>query len=557
MRGFSGLPRHLPLMLAALATIGGAGLVAQEIGSRDLLAGLKNPERWLTYSGDYTGQRHSPLTQITPANAGSLVTQWTFQTGVLGRFESSAIVIDGVVYVTGWDNHPWAVDARTGAQLWHYERALPRDLAVCCGRVNKGFAVHGDRLIMATLDSRLVALDRRTGAVVYDVDIEDFRTGYTSTVAPLVVKDKVIVGHAGADYGLRGFLDAFDARTGQRVWRLWTIPGPGEPGSDSWPADPKLRGGAATWTTGTYDPDLNLLYWGTGNPSPDMDGRMRPGDNLYTNSLLAIDADTGKLRWHFQFTPHDTHDWDATQVPVLADLTLDGRPRRVVMIANRNGFFYVLDRTNGEFILGRPFVRTTWAEEIGRDGRPRVLPGTDPTEEGSAVCPGPLGGTNFMSPSFDPAAGLFYVNAQETCTTFYAWKQDKEPGALFLGGGFSGAASGAKSGAIRAIDPLTGLIKWSFPLVSPSWGGVLSTAGGVVFGGDQDGNAIAVDSRTGKHLWHYKVGAPVYGPPTTFMLQGRQYVLVPAGTTLTAFALGATGAERAAVEKAAAPARRR
>jgi alcohol dehydrogenase (cytochrome c) len=532
------------LLIAAAVS---AVVSAQKISSGELLQGLRNPQRWLSYGGDYTGQRYSPLKQITVANAAQLTALWTYQTGVPGKFEASAIVVDGIIFVSGWDNNAWAVDARSGREIWNYRRQLPINLAICCGSVNRGLAIHGDRLFMSTLDARLVALDMKTGSVVFDVEIDDYRKGYSSTPAPLIVKDKVIVGHAGADYALRGFLDAYDASTGARIWRFWTVPERGEPGGETWPAEAKIRSGGATWKTGSYDPLLNLIYWGTGNPGPSLNGADRQGDNLYTSSIVALDADTGKLRWHFQFTPHDTHDWDSAQMPVLADLTLNGRPRKVVMVANRNGFFYVLDRATGEFLLGRPFVKTTWAESLASTGRPNVLPGTDPNDKGSLVCPGPLGGTNFNSPSYSPSTGLFYLmTRQDTCVTYFAWKQDPQFGQLFLGGGFGGDAGGGGFGALVAIDPVSGLPKWNFRLISPSWGGVLSTAGGLVFSGDNEGNAIALDASTGKLLWRHQTGAAIYAPPTTYMVDDRQQVLIPSGMTLTAFALPSPPAPRAA-----------
>src|SRR5262245_32458400 len=318
-------PRRTAVTCFVFVVAVGIALAAQSISNKDLLDGLANPARWLTYSGDYSGRRHSPLTQITAANASQLAAQWTFQTGVPTRqFEATPIVIDGVLYVTGAQNHAWALDGRTGRQIWHYERKLPQGVRACCGMVNRGFAVFGDRLFMATLDAHLIALDVKSGAVVWDIEMADFKEGYASTVAPLIVKDKVIVGIAGGEFAVRGFLDAYDIKTGARAWRFWTVPGPGEPGSDTWTADSWERGGAPTWLTGTYDPQLDTIYWGTGNPNPDFHGDSRPGDNLYSGSLLALDADSGRLKWHFQFSPHDTHDWDSNHVPVLADLTIDG-----------------------------------------------------------------------------------------------------------------------------------------------------------------------------------------------------------------------------------------
>ena len=292
-------------------------------------------------------------------------------------------MLDGILYVTGPQNHAWAIDGRTGAQLWHYQRAVPNDVKACCGLVNRGFAIYGDRLYMATLDAHLVALEMKTGKVIWDIEIADYRQGYASTPAPLIVKDKVLVGIAGGEYAIRGFLDAYDVNTGKRAWRFWTIPAPGDPGSDTWPVETWERGGAPTWLSGSYDPELNIVYWGTGNPNPDFYGDNRKGDNLYSGSLLALDADTGTLKWHFQFTPHDTHDWDANQIPVLADVTVGGEPRKVVMVANRNGFLYVLDRVSGKFMHAYPFVRQTWAKEIGADGRPVELADQRPTPKGT------------------------------------------------------------------------------------------------------------------------------------------------------------------------------
>lgn len=528
--------------MVSLIVTGSLGFGAQQgITSKDLLNGLANPARWLTYSGDYSGRRHSPLAQITPANAGQLSAQWTFQTNVAGKFEATPIVIDGVLYITGPQNHAWAIDGKTGRQIWHYQRVVPQDVKACCGLVNRGFAVHGDRLFLATLDAQLVALDMKTGKELWAVELADYKQGYAATPAPLVVKDKVIVGIAGGEFAIRGFLDAYDVTTGKRAWRFYTVPAPGEPGSDTWPAESWERGGAPTWLSGSYDPETNVLYWGTGNPNPDFYGDNRKGDNLYSGSLLALDADSGTLKWHFQFTPHDTHDWDANQIPVLADLTIGGTPRKVVMVANRNGFFYVLDRTNGQFLHAKPFVHQTWAKEIDPQGRPVELPDQRPSEKGTLTCPDLYGGTNFMSPSFDPTSNVFFVSARETCQIYFA---EAPPAGYKAGertmGGRVARAPQPPTGALRAIDPISGERKWEIKHPSPSWAGVLSTAGGVVFTGTNEGEVLAADSRTGKELWRYAAGAPIYAPPTTYMIDGRQYVLMPSGMTLTAFALPTT-----------------
>jgi alcohol dehydrogenase (cytochrome c) len=533
------------LLFTLLCTV---SLAAQQAGpatvsSQDLLGGLKDPSKWLLYHGNYSGHRHSPLTQITPENVNRLAAQWTFQSGVTGSFQTTPLVIDGVLYVSGWGGNAWAIDARSGRQIWRYRRNVPNDFRGCCGPVNRGFAALGDRLFLSTPDAHLVALDMKTGSVLWDVELQNYKLGYSATVAPLVVKDKVIMGIAGAEYGIRGFIEAFDAATGKKAWRFYTVAGPDDPvGGTTWPrgTDAYLRGGGSIWVTGTYDPEQNLTFWGTGNPGPDYYSAVREGDNLYTASVVALDVDTGTLKWHFQFTPHDTHDWDSTQVPVLADLTIDGQPRKTMLFANRNGFFYVLDRTTGKMILAKPFVAQTWAKGISPEGRPILNPGSMPNEEGTRTCPDLGGGTNFFSPSYDPNLRLFFVNARETCAMYFAWNEPFRPGEQYNGGGTIRPRDQKNYGALRAIDALTGERKWEFRYGSgaTSSSGVLTTATGLVFTGDGDGNIIALESRTGKHLWHYQMGAGIRSTGgTTYMLDGRQYFLVPSGSTLTAFAL--------------------
>jgi alcohol dehydrogenase (cytochrome c) len=529
--------------VVAFGTLTGLTLAAQRqpgISAEDLLAGFNDPTRWLHFSGDYTGRRHSPLTQITPQNVSQLTPQWTFQTDVPGKFETTPIVLDGVIYATGSNNLAWALDARTGRPIWRYRRDLPEPIVVCCGRVNRGFAILGDLLYMATLDAHLLAFDRKSGAIVWDAVLEDHRNAYSSTSAPLVVKDKVIIGMAGGEYGVRGFIDAYDAATGKRAWRFYTIPAPGEPGAESWPRnnDAWKNGGGATWVTGSYDPEQNLIVWGTGNAGPQMYGDERAGDNLYAASFVALDADTGQLRWHYQFTPHDVWDYDATHVPVLADIVFGGQPRKVVLNANRNGFFYVLDRQTGKMLLAKPFVKATWAKEIGADGRPVPLPNTNPNEKGATVCPANAGATNFMTPTFDPKLGLYFATFREGCMTFYAWKVDYVPGDSFRGGaGVTAGGADSTYGGVRAIDAATGTVRWEFKYPTPTSAGLMSTASGLVFAGDSEGNFIALDARTGKDLWHYQTGSAIFGSANTYMLDGRQYVLLPSGTNLTAFAV--------------------
>ena len=507
----------------------------------DLLNGLSEPSSWLTYSGDYTGQRHSPLTMITPENVQDLVPIWTFQTGTMTRgrgFETTPLVLDGVLYVTGSNNLAWALDARTGRPFWQYRRNLPDDLTYgSSAPVNRGFGILGDRLFMVTLDAHLLALDRKTGSVLWDIELADYRIGYAATLAPLVIDDKVIVGISGGEYPTRGFIDAYDPTTGDRIWRFYTVPSPGEFGSETWPDDPEVmaRGGGGTWMTGSFDPELNLIYWGTGNPNPDYYGEKREGDNLFTNSIVAIEANTGILRWHYQFTPHDLHDWDSNHVPVLADLVLDGELRKVVMVANRNGFFYMLDRVTGELLVGKPFTDTTWAREIGSDGRPIVL------NDGSKGClPDPWGGTNFMPPSFNPDLGILFVTAREVCATFVPQEPEIIPGRTSFGG-VVWIDRDQGYGALRAIDVRTGERQWEFRYPSATMAGVMTTASGLVFAGDHEGNFMAFEASTGRNLWHYQTGSRIWGAAAmTHVLDGRQHVLIPSGTTLVAFALPAS-----------------
>ncbi|HUA21779.1 MAG TPA: PQQ-dependent dehydrogenase, methanol/ethanol family [Bryobacteraceae bacterium] len=498
----------------------------------------QEPQNWLTYSGDYNGWRYSRLDQISPANAGKLAVGWAFQSASLGQFETTPLVIDGVLYGTGQDNRAFALDARTGRAIWRYQRRLPDKVEACCGMVNRGFAALGETLFMATLDAHVVALDRKTGNVIWDVEAADYRQSYVFTVAPLVVKDKIIVGVAGGEYGVRGFIDAYYAATGKRAWRFYTVPGPGEPGHDTWTGNSWKTGGAPAWITGSYDPELNLIFWPTGNPSPSNNGGERKGDNLYSSSMLALDADTGELKWHYQFTPHDLHDYDATQIPVLLDAPWQGRPRKLLLQANRNGFLYVLDRTSGEFLSAKPFFSgLTWAKGIGVDGRPVVAPGSEPTAEGTRTCPGALGATNWFSPSYSPQTGWLYVAVAEECDVFTSAPQKYHEGHDFIGSVYVQASGEQPSGALRAFDPLTGEKKWEFKYFSPPNGGCLSTAGGVVFAGDSDGNFTAFDARSGKDLWHIQLGAAIYSSPMTYLLDGRQYVVIPAGAALFAFVL--------------------
>jgi len=498
------------------------------------------PHNWLTYSRTYDGQRFSPLDQVNRENVERLRPAWIYQSWAAEsrpRFETSPLAVDGILYITEQPSNAAALDARTGRPLWKYERPIPEDVITCCGRVNRGMAIVGDTVYLATLDAHLVALDRVTGQVKWDVEIIDYHDGYSLTAAPLLVKDKVILGVAGGEFGVRGFIEARDAATGRQAWRFWTVPGPGEPGNETWGGESWQTGGATSWTTGAFDPELNLIYWGTGNPGPDYDGSVRPGDNLYSCSLVALDADTGKLRWHFQFTPHDTHDWDSNHVPVLLNRSESGRVQKVVMVANRNGFFYVLDRVTGEFLLGKPYARQNWAKGIDKKGRPILVPGMDPSSEGPVVYPGLHGGTNWFSPSFSPQTGLFYISMREEGTRFFVQPVAYKRGALYVAGGPSGIQGVEPTGAVIAVDPSSGDRQWEFPLASPPWAGLLSTAGGLVFGGSNEGTFFALDAKDGRPLWHYQTGGWINANPMTWMTRGKQYIAVPSGRALIAFTL--------------------
>jgi alcohol dehydrogenase (cytochrome c) len=506
-----------------------------------LLKATEEPGNWLTYSGDYRSHHYSSLKQITTDNVHRLRARWIYQMH-RPKVETTPIVVDGVMYVTRPPSDVIALDAETGRALWTFEYKLASSVYTCCGQVNRGLAILGTTLYITTLDAKLVALDARSGRMLWKKELADPGLNYTATGAPLAIKDKVIAGIAGAEGGIRGFLDAYDAKTGERLWRFWTVPAPGEPGSETWEGDSWKHGGGSTWITGSYEQELNLVYWGTGNPGPDYNGDVRPGDNLYTCSLLALDVDTGKLKWYFQFTPHDTHDWDATQVPVLLDSTFNGRPRKLVVVPSRNGFHYVLDRETGEFLLARPYVKQTWAKEIDKKGRPVINPGQEPTLEGNdSVWPGVDGGNNWMSPSYNPNTKLLYFNAREERRRYF--KSDApefRPGEAYFGGGGGGGARFRPEeswGKLIAMTPETGEIKWEHRILSPPWAGALSTAGDLVFSATPSGNFYALDARTGKELWHFNGGDRVFASPITFLSRGKQLVTIPIGDILIAFGL--------------------
>ena len=504
-----------------------------------ILKAHSEPGSWLTYSGDYQGHGYSALDQINTGNISGLKVAWIYQTGLTHHFETVPLVFDGIMYITEPPSNVTALDLRTGRPIWTYRRSLPKGITVCCGQVNRGLAALDDQLFLGTVDAHLVALDMRTGRVRWDVEVANYREAYSITVAPLAVKDKVIVGIAGAEYGIRGFLDAYDAKTGNRAWRFWTVPGPGEPGNETWQGDSWKTGGAPTWVTGAYDPESNLVYWGTGNPSPDFAGDDRKGDNLYSDSIVALDADTGKLKWYFQFTPHDVLDMDANQVPVLVDAEFRGRPRKLVLFANRNGFYYVLDRLTGEFLVGKQFARQNWAKGLDELGRPIFNPAAVPSDEGALVYPDDDGTANWFSPSFSPETGLFYQNVREKGAIQRRTSAHPayEPGKLFMGARRLPVPGEEPWGALRALDWRTGEMRWEFRVPTPPWCGVLATAGGLVFSGSMEGDFFALDAASGKLLWRLQTGGAIWANPISYMSESRQYVVIAAGSALIAFDL--------------------
>jgi len=504
---------------------------------------LKNasaePQNWLHYWGDPQGTHYSGLKSITTSNVAQLAAQWTFQFGG-PNVEVTPLVVDGMMFVTGPRDNAAALDARTGSPVWRYRRTLPEFHANCTVSTNRGLAVLGDRLYLGTLDAHLVSLEAKTGRVIFDVAVDDYKAGFSITHAPLVVGDKIIVGVTAGECALYGFLDAYDAKTGKRLWRVQSIAQPGDPARATWAGDSAKYGGGPTWMTGSYDPETDTIFWGTGNPSPDYNGSVREGDNLYTNCVLALDPATGRRKWYFQFTPHDTHDWDSSETPVLIDAVYQGKPRKLLLHADRNAFFYLLDRETGEFLLGKAFTRQTWAKGLDAKGRPMVIPNTDPMPEGNYVCPDATGGTNWNSPSWDPSTRLLYIGARDSCAIYKSATKPPVPGAPYTGTGDQADESVGGKGVVTAIDPFTGDVKWKYTLQAGSASaGVLGTAGGVLFSASKEGFLLALDSRTGKLLWRYQTGAEVRASPISYAVNGRQYVAIANDSALTVFALPA------------------
>jgi len=499
------------------------------------------PGTWPTYHGHLSGNRFSPLDQINTTNVGQLAPKWMFTIHNTPRsLQMTPLVAGGVMYITSV-NEAYALDVRTGREIWHYRRARTPNLAGDAGSgINRGVALLGDRVFMVTDNAHVIALHRTTGQLLWDVEMADARQNYGATSAPLVVNDLVLSGVSGGDEGVRGFVDAYRAATGERAWRFWTVPARGEPGSETWMGRAIEHGCAATWLTGTYDPDARLLYWPTGNPCPDYNGDERKGDNLYSDSVVALDPDSGRLKWHFQFTPHDLHDWDATETPMLVDATFRGEPRKLLLQGNRNGFFYVLDRLTGRMLLAEPFVKNiTWASGIDAGGRPRLLPGNEPTVEGQRVCPAVAGATNWPSTAFSPLTGLFYLFADESCSIYSKNDEWWQAGKSFYGGTTRRAPDSPSNTVIKAIDIQTGRPAWEIPDVGGGslGSGLMATAGGLLFYGDGRGAFVAADASNGKSLWQFNTGERWKASPMTYLADGTQYVGMVAGSTILAFSL--------------------
>jgi alcohol dehydrogenase (cytochrome c) len=494
---------------------------------------------WPSYNGDYSGQRYSSLREINPVNVAQLRAAWIFHPGNSERLETTPLVVNGMMYVTS-ANDAFALDARTGRVVWHHQRPVSSGLLDdAAAHHSRGVGVWRNFVYMETDDAHLLCLDARSGNLLWDVRYADTTKHYGATSAPLVVKDEVIVGTSGGDSGVRGFLAAYDAVTGKLRWRFWTIPGPGEFGSASWPGDSYLRGGGTTWMPGTYDPKLNTLYWTTSNAAPDFVGDSRPGDDLYTACVLALNPDTGELKWYFQFTPHDLYDYDANETPVLLDVEEGDTTQHLLVQANRNGFLYVLDRGNGKFLRATPFVqKLNWATGVEASGRP-LLSGRIPTAQGTYICPGINGATNWFSPSYNPDTGLFFVMALESCNLFFSNPRPFTKGETYYGTGTKLPPDEHAQKTLLAYSVATGKPVWHYPQVGQgdSWGGTLTTAGGLVFFGDDAGSLEAVGARTGRALWHFNAGQTMHASPVTFMVDGVQYVAIAAGGDVFSFSL--------------------
>jgi alcohol dehydrogenase (cytochrome c) len=515
------------------AKAGSAPPVVKTVTAQRLANARAEPQNWLTYHGAYDGQRFSPLDQINTSSVKDLRVAWIFQSGVIGlvanpatyAFEATPLVVDGVMFVSGYDGYVWALDAATGRLLWEYRHAIPLDVPLCCGNVNRGVAVAQGKVFVTTQNGRLLALDATTGKTVWDKPFVDIRAGESATIAPLVVKNLVIVGSSGAEYGVRGHIDAFNLQSGERVWRRYTIPKPGEPGSETWQDDKQeawQRGGGSAWITGTYDPELDLLYWGTANPGPDFDGGPRPGTNLFTNSVLALDPDDGSIKWHYQWTPHDVWDYDGVNENIL----FEREGRKLLGHFDKNGYWFVLDRTNGKLVRAAQFARVTWGTIDATSGQVAVK--LTPTKEGIEICPGPAGAKEWPHAAFSPATGLLYTPVVEQCGVFSTRKTEFKESMPYWGGAVNnGSIPGW--GHVKAFDPATGREVWSWKGRNPMLSSLLATGGDLVFAGEPTGEFNAFHARSGELLWQLQTGSGIHGSPMTYRAGGKQYVAVTTG----------------------------
>lgn len=515
------------------AKAGSAPPVVQTVTAQRLVNARAEPQNWLTYHGAYDGQRFSPLDQINASSVKDLRVAWIFQSGVIGlvanpvtyAFEATPLVVDGVMFVSGYDGYVWSLDAATGRLLWQYRHAIPLDVPLCCGNVNRGVAVAQGKVFVATQNGHLLALDATTGTMVWDKPFVDIRAGESATIAPLVVKNLVIVGSSGAEYGVRGHIDAFNLQSGERIWRRYTIPKPGEPGSETWQDDKKeawQRGGGSAWITGTYDPELDLLYWGTANPGPDFDGGPRPGNNLFTNSVLALDPDDGSIKWHYQWTPHDVWDYDGVNENIL----FEREGRKLLGHFDKNGYWFVLDRTNGKLVSAAPFARVTWGTVDATSGQVSVK--LTPTKEGVEICPGPAGAKEWPHAAFSPVTGLLYTPVVEQCGIFSTKKTEFKESMPYWGGGVENRQIEGW-GHVKAFDPATGREVWSWKGRYPMLSSLLATGGDLVFAGEPTGEFNAFHARSGELLWQLQTGSGIHGSPMTYRVRGKQYVAVTTG----------------------------
>ena len=538
-----------------LIAVAFAGIASAQVTFDRLRNAQNEPQNWLTYNGGYKSNHYSTLDQIKPTNVANLDMKWTYQVNALDKFETTPLVVDGVMYFTEPPNNIVAIDAKTGRPYWKYEHPVPETTYACCGNINRGVAVLGDTVYMGTLDAYLIAIDAATGRKKWQTKVAEYTHGYALAVSPLAVKNLVIVGPAGGEKGISGFLAAYDAQTGKEAWRFNLIPQPGEANFGSWAGDSWKTGGASVWVTGSYDPETNLTFWGIGNPGPDWNPAVRLGNNLYSDCVVALDADTGKLKWYFQFTPNDEWDFDSVQVPVLADLNIRGQMRKVMLWGNRNGFFYALDRTNGQFLLGKPFVKQTWAKGLDDSGRPTKAEGKSPSVTGNDVYPGVQGGTNWYAPSFSPRTQLFYLTAWEDYHSLYfTWDQEYEAGKSYTGGAPRSPIPSLRResfikwgpewgyGVVRAINPVTGDKAWDYKMTDVSDAGILTTGSDLLFSGNREGYFFALDAKTGKELWKRYLGLQVANSPITYTIDGQQYVTISAGHALFTFGLPRTAA---------------